>query len=327
MKRILIAISALLLIVLIAASCSATPKESSIGYVIGKGPADSQEVKEVVMPGERVTKERDDVVEYIYSNPRNYRIARTDAADVNSALVANSKASDDGLVPGYPVETQIIVYFAMNRDKAALEAFYPFCKKFGCDIDQDENTEDLERSSDPGWRAMLNEGMYNPLSNAYRQVIAEYDVSIVNDPAAQREIGAKMAELAMDEISDAAGMNGKNPFCNTNVTSGAKGCDPIRIEIQDMRSPEADTVLKTRRDQENNTRNKLSQIESDAEIQRQTAALEQQKANDAQALYAVPGYAQERAYQAYLEQIKECAGKCIITIGGEQDLQFQSPVG
>lgn len=324
-KITLVAVIAAMLVII--SSCSAAPKDFNIAFVIGNGPADSRQVKEVVMPGERVTKERDDIVEYVYSNPRNWANGEgREGADWGQDFTATSKASDDGSVPGYPVKMQQITYFALNRDPDALKAFYPYCKKYFCDIDPDIDPETQDMSSDPGWNTMLSEGLKNAILLAYNEVIAQYDVSIVNQPERWNEIETKMQPIVMDELRAAAGMNKMDPFCSTAVTNGGK-CEPITINIQKLSSPDADVILKTRRDQENNTRNTLAQIAADAEVQKQQAALEAQKARDAQALYANPSYAAERAYAAYLEQIKACNGKCIVTIGGEQNLQLQEPVG
>jgi|JI9StandDraft_1071089.scaffolds.fasta_scaffold03722_6 hypothetical protein len=310
---------------IIAASCStAAPKDFNIAFVVGNGPADSREIKDVVMPGERVSKETDDEVEYVYANARNWANGEgVEAVDWPQNFKAQSKASDDGMVPGYPVQMQMIAYWALNRDEKALEAFYPYCKKYYCDIDTAENPEEQALSTDEGWSNMLYEGMRNVLANAYRDTLAEYDISIVNKPELWNEFAEKMSKRFMEEMTVAAGMNGMDPFCSTDVVNGGK-CEPIRIEVQKMFSPEADTILTTRRDQENQKKNQLADIANKREVEAASAALEAEKAANIQKLYAVPGYATERAYQAQLEQIEACNGKCVVNGVG---IQLTVPAG
>jgi hypothetical protein len=325
-------------------ACSdAKPTEYRIGYVIGGGDGDAHNIKAIVMPGNKIHKERDDTVEFIYGNPRNFKRSTDAGSDEQATWKAQSMPSADGQTPGYGVEGQGIVYFAVNRPPKnihecdpssnlsgckALYAFYSYCQKYGCTLDHDsDNPQDQALSSDQGWMNMLHEGLGNALQHAFTTVMADYDVSVVNEPAEWPKIGAKMAKLVMTEMRSVIGLGkGLDVFCSTTVINTGV-CQPIDIRIQSISSPAADSILSARRDQENQTQNQLAQIENQKKVDAANQALEAQRAAADAALYRQPGYAEERKYQAMIDAIKACGPntQCIVQLNGDAPVQLQVP--
>lgn len=347
MKRIITGLLAALTLLVATGCAEAKTTEFSIGYVIRGGVDDSRGISKILMPGVESNRESDDDVIYIYANARNWNVQASEAADVNGVWSAKSRPSgESGEIAGFTVEGQGITPFAVNRPDGtdectedsksepcrALFGFYQYCEKYDCGNDPDADTEKQNLSTDPGWRSMLYEGWGQALAHAWTTVISGYGPEIANQPEKWDELGAKMGELAFDEMSDIVGLpDGVHIFCDPDVISGEK-CHAPKVKIHNIASPEFAALTTSQRDQEAKKASELDRIASEEAVRSAQQALDEAKAADQAKLLNTPGYAESLERQAVLEQIQACAaapaGTCTIILGasGNTTTQLQVPV-
>ncbi len=343
--------------VLLVACSTAKPTPYRMAYVLGAGTGDAREVKKIAMPGNEVSKDSDDDVEYIYANARNWNIQDVDGADSQKELMAPSKPSDDGKTPGYTVHGSFITYFAINRpdggtdeclreDKngacRALFAFYQYCQKYNCTTGEDNESDDPKEqamSSDPGWMNMLRESLNKALEHAYVQVVPLYDVFVINDPSKWPEIAKQIADRAFKELPSIMGMSEDlHIFCSTAIISSGGKCEPFTVVFNSLTSPEAQSLLTQRRDNAEKSSAELARIADEQRVEDARVDLERSKAAHAGELYSQPGYSAERQIQSQQELLQACKDappqggatpNCVVIVGGDSgtDQQLQLQVG
>jgi hypothetical protein len=329
MKRLL----PLILLLVFVASCGTSSTYTfQCAFVTGRGPSDTQEIKQVLLPGEKVVRDPDDQDWYVPCNRRNFIVDKEGNGDWGISLIGRTLPDQEGGL-GIAVHGEVSTYWELNRDREVLAQFFEYCMKFSCADPEGSSyeTQAATNNSSAGWMEMLYETNPSALDRAFKVALAQFDVGIVDEPGRWPELALAMQEPYMAELRRVTGSNDVDLFCASgSFETGV--CGPISISIDELIIIDS-AVVNNRTEQARRLADlqlELDRIADERTLFEQQQALDQERADHVASLYAQPGYADERRYLAQLELIEACTSggqKCIVIIGddGQADLQLEVP--
>lgn len=329
MKRLL----PLILLLVFVASCGTSSTYTfQCAFVTGRGPSDTQEIKQVLLPGEKVVRDPDDQDWYVPCNDRNFIIDKEGNGDWPISLAGRTLPDQEGGL-GIAVNGEVSTYWELNRDREVLALFFEYCMKFFC-ADPDGSsyeTQAATNNASAGWMEMLFETDPTALDRAFKVALAQFDVSIVDEPGRWHELAAAMQAPYMAELRRVTGSTDVDLFCASGSFETGT-CAPINISIDELIIVDP-AVVGNRTEQARrlaDLRLNLDRIEDERALFEQQQELENDQADHIASLYAQPGYPDERRYQAQLEMIEACVAagqKCVILIGqdGQAQVQLEIP--
>lgn len=300
-------------------------------FVTGRGVSDTFEIKTVLLPGEKVTRDGDDEDWYVPCNDRNFIVDKEGNGDWSISMEGRTIPDVEGGL-GIEVWGEMSTYWELNRDREVLEIFFEYCQKFTC-ADAESSSYSSQagtNNSSAGWMEMLYETDPGALDRAFKVALAQFEVSIVDQPGRWPELAAAMQEPYMAELRRATGSGNVDLFCASGSAEVGQ-CLPISISIDELTIVDQN-VLQNREEQARRQADLqlgLDRVEDERTLFEQQAALEDERADHIASLYATPGYADERRYQAQLELVQACANaaqKCVIMIGNDDQSQIQVQV-
>lgn len=181
---------------LLLAGCShIQPSIAQYAITTGHGNFSSQQVLDVVSPGDNIHIGSGTTTWYVWADTRNYVTAPSDGDRGNpqAEITGPGKATPgSSSTPGMSDYTWTYVTWEVNpRIVTEVDGQYPvatqflaFCLKYGCadqSAQNDSSNANLARSSSPGWEAMLNEVFPRAIDNATRNVITGFGPDLWTD--------------------------------------------------------------------------------------------------------------------------------------------------
>ena len=236
-------------IALVAAGCThVQPSLGQYAIVTGHGALSTQQVKDVVLPGDSINSEDGTTVWYFPGNYRNY------VTLPNNGDRDNPQAVLTGPGPGQEVGmsdyTWTYVGFQVNPNiatkdgnYAAATAFLKFCLKYACasnEAQNDTSNAGQVRSSNPGWLSMLNEVMPRAIDNATQTAIQKYGPDLWRNHAKWKQYGNDIAANLTGELETLTGSSGDPYFCGPGSTE--TNCTPLSVTIQNVTPVDQDVV-------------------------------------------------------------------------------------
>lgn len=325
MKRLL---PLVMFLVIVLQACSTATHTFQCAFIVGRGVGDTYQVKHVVLPGERVALDPDDSSWFVPCNSRNYIMDKEGNGDTTAVIEART-APREGNTLGTLVHIELSTYWELNQDREVLASFFEYCQKFAC---ADSNVGSYEEqlvsnNSSEGWNEMLSETIPSSLSRAGNVAMAQFPDTIIDQPALWPQLADAMVEPYMAELRRTMGSGAVNLFCGSGSRDRGT-CEPIRIAIDTITIVDP-TVVQNRNEQARRQADlqlQLDRLADERQIFEQEKALERERAAFIAELYATPGYADERAYQAQLELIQACAEaqqKCVVFVGEQGDTRVE----
>lgn len=317
-------------------------------FVTGRGISDTYGIKQVLLPGEKVTRDADDEDWFVPCNSRNYIMDKDGNGDTTTTIIART-APDEGQTLGTLVQIELSTYWELNQlpptdglgangsDRVdwPLAQFFEYCQKFACADSAPTSFEAqlASNNSSVGWNEMLSETWPSALDRAGQQAMPQFTDDIVDQPNRWQEIAEFMQPLFMEQLAAITGTTGSDSLFCASGSKETGTCQPITIVIDAINIWDPD-VLENRNQEARRAADlelQLKRLADERTLFEQESLLENERAAQVAALYATPGYAEERRYQAQLELVQACAEaaqKCVIMIGGDdqQDVQVQVPV-
>lgn len=319
----------LILLLVFVASCGTSSTYTfQCAFVTGRGPSDTQEIKQVLLPGEKVVRDPDDQDWYVPCNDRNFIVDKEGNGDWTIPLAGRTLPDQEGGL-GIAVNGEVSTYWELNRDRGVLAIFFEYCMKFFCADPSGSSyeTQAVTNNSSAGWMEMLFETDPTALDRAFKIALAQFDVSIVDEPGRWHELAAAMQEPYMAELRRVTGSTDVDLFCASGSFETGT-CLPITISIDELIIVDP-AVVDNRAEQARRLANlqlELDRVADERTLFEQQQSLDEERAAAVADLYAQPGYAAERQYQAQLELVQACVAagqKCVILIGDDGQAQIQ----
>lgn len=310
--------AALLLVGLIAAvaaltGCSAKAYASQCAFIVGNGAGDARQVKDVLLPGQKVNKGDDDDY-YIPCNARNYVITPdNDHGDRHTPVTAKTGPSENGSTPATPVKVWLSAYWTPNENRDVLKRFYnKVCRKYSCASTDAAADDSNQNFSTPGWNGMLRETFGPAMDRTGTTVMAKFGADIWNDASKWNGKGsvAEAFQTAFaDELRQSMQSGSDNYLCgSSDGIANQNDCTPITFSVEKIEpvDPEIVTIY--------NAGVTLEQKSAQAAA---AARANKARLDSATALYG----SREQAGAALREQdaIAACAAaktSCVIAVGG-----------
>ena len=231
------------------AACShVQPSLGQYAIVTGHGALSTQQVEDVVSPGDSINQDNGTTTWYFPGNYRNYVTLpqNGDRSNPQAELTAASKTE-----PAMSDYTWTYVGFEVNPDIVVKQGgFYPnataflkFCLKYSCastDAQNDTSNAGQVRSSDPGWENMLNEVMPRAIDDATRTAISTEDPGLWKNQAEWGAYGKKIASTLTAELQDLTGNSGQPYFCGPGST--ITKCTDLSVTVQNVTPSDPDVV-------------------------------------------------------------------------------------
>lgn len=232
------------------AACShVQPSLGQYAIVTGHGALSTQQVQDVVGPGDSINQGGGTTTWYFPSNYRNYvTLPKNGDRDNPQAEITGPGKNDEVGMSDY---TWTYVGFQANpaimskaHNFANATAFLKFCLKYGCastDAQNDASNAGQVRSSDPGWENMLNEVMARAIDDATQTAIVQFGPDLWTNRGEWPRY-AKAIETALQaEMSTLTGNNSPVPyFCGPGSTES--NCTPLSVTIQNVTPSDPEVV-------------------------------------------------------------------------------------
>jgi len=236
-------------IALAATACThVQPSLGQYAIVTGHGALSTQQVLDVVMPGDSINQQDGTTVWYFPGNYRNYVTLPNNGDRNNPQATLTGKGPDKE--PGMSDYTWTYVGFQVNpaiNDKAGnwktATAFLKFCLKYACastSAQNDTANAGQVRSSDPGWENMLNEVMPRAIDDATQTAILNYGPDLWQNRAVWKQYGSDIAAALTGELETLTGSGGLPYFCGPGSTETT--CTPLSVTIQNVTPVDPDVV-------------------------------------------------------------------------------------
>lgn len=232
------------------AACShVQPSLGQYAIVTGHGALSTQQVEDVVSPGESINQGNGTTTWYFPANYRNY-VTLPNNGDRNNPQAATTGPGKNGDV-GMSDYTWTYVGFEVNPDIVVKQGnFYPnatsflkFCLKYACastDAQNDSSNAGQVRSSDPGWENMLNEVMPRAIDDATETAILKYGPDLWTNRAQWKQYGTDIAAALTGELQNLTGNAGQPYFCGPGSTITT--CTKLSVSIQNVTPVDGDVV-------------------------------------------------------------------------------------
>ena len=225
------------------------PSLGQYAIVTGHGTLSTQQVQDVVGPGDSINQGDGTTVWYFPSNYRNYVTLPNNGDRSNPQAVTTGKAANGDV--GMSDYTWTYVGFEVNpaiTEKAGnfanATAFLKFCLKYGCadtNAQNDASNAGQVRSSDPGWENMLNEVMPRAIDDATQTAILGYGPDLWTNRAEWKAYGDKISAALTGELQTLTGNTSSVPyFCGSGSTLA--DCKPLNVTIQNVTPVDSDVV-------------------------------------------------------------------------------------
>lgn len=248
-RTVLPAMSMVAVAALGVSACShVQPSLGQYAIVTGHGALSTQQVQDVVLPGESINGNDGTTVWYFPGNYRNY-VTLPQNGDRN-----NPQATVTGPGPNKEVGmsdyTWTYVGFQVNpaidtkaNNYAVATAFLRFCLKYACastTAQNDTANAGQIRSSDPGWENMLNEIMPRAIDDATQTAIVGYGPDLWINRAKWKQYGIDIAKNLNGELETLSGSGSLPYFCGPGSTTTK--CTPLSVTIQNVTPTDSDVV-------------------------------------------------------------------------------------
>lgn len=231
-----------------AAACThVQPSLGQYAIVTGHGALSTQQVKQVVLPGDSVNQEDGTTVWYFPGNYRNYVTLPNNGDRDNPQAVTTGPGPDKQV--GMSVHTWTYVGFQVNPaiatkadHYAVATAFLKFCLKYACattTAQNDTSNAGQVRSSDPGWLSMLNEVMPRAIDDATQTAIVKYGPDLWTNRTQWKAYGTDIAANLTDELNTLSGSTIPY-FCGPGSTETT--CTLLSVTIQNVTPSDPDVV-------------------------------------------------------------------------------------
>ena len=232
------------------AACShVQPSLGQYAIVTGHGALSTQQVEDVVSPGDSINQGNGTTTWYFPANYRNYVTlpSNGDRGNPQAETTGPGKNGDVGMSDytwtyvGFEVNPDIVVKQGGLYPNAT--SFLKFCLKYGCastDAQNDASNAGQVRSSDPGWENMLNEVMPRAIDDATRTAIVTYGPDLWTNRSQWTDYGNKIAGSLTAELQDLTGNTGQPYFCGPGSTTVK--CTPLSVTIQNVTPVDPDVV-------------------------------------------------------------------------------------
>ena len=231
----------------LAACTHVQPSLGQYAIVTGHGALSTQQVQDVVLPGDSINGNDGTTVWYFPGNYRNY-VTLPQNSDRNNPQAVTTGPGPDKEV-GMSVHTWTYIGFQVNpaiankaNNYATATAFLRFCLKYACatnDAQNDTNNAGQVRSSDPGWENMLNEVMPRAIDDATQTAIQKYGPDSRINRAQWKAYGLGIAANLTGELNTLAGSTIPY-FCGPGSTE--TNCTPLSVTIQNVTPVDSDVV-------------------------------------------------------------------------------------
>lgn len=240
-KRGALGLAALIALVVVLTGCTAKAYASQCAFIVGNGVGDSRDVKQVLLPGEKVSK-GDDEDFYVPCNGRNFVVTPdTNHGDRHNAVVATTGASADGKTPGTEMKVWISVYWTLNENRDVLKQFYNNrCRKFACaGTEPSDESGSANFTPTAGWNGMLNETQSPALDRTGNDVMRQFDPAIWREPAKWNGGEGSVAQAFQDayaaELRVSSQSGNVNYFCGDSLPAGdgkTATCTPMTFTVE-----------------------------------------------------------------------------------------------
>jgi hypothetical protein len=231
----------------VAACTHVQPSLGQYAIVTGHGALSTQQVQQVVQPGESVNGNDGTTVWYFPGNYRNYVTLPKDSDRNNPQAVTTGPGPDKEV--GMSVHTWTYVGFEVNPaiankadHYATATAFLKFCLKYACattEAQNDTSNAGQIRSSDPGWENMLNEVMPRAIDDATQTAIQKYGPDLWVNRAQWKAYGLGIAGNLTDELDTLSGSTIPY-FCGPGSTE--QKCTALSVTIQNVTPVDQDVI-------------------------------------------------------------------------------------
>jgi hypothetical protein len=231
----------------LAACTHVQPSLGQYAIVTGHGALSTQQIKQVVAPGDSVNQEDGTTVWYFPGNYRNY-VTLPQNSDRNNPQAVTTGPGPKQEV-GMSVHTWTYVGFEVNpaittqKDHYAVATnFLKFCLKYACattEAQNDTSNAGQVRSSDPGWENMLNEVMPRAIDDATQTAIQKYGPDLWTNRAQWKKYGTEIADNLTGELNTLSGSIIPY-FCGPGSTMTT--CTPLSVTIQNVTPVDSDVI-------------------------------------------------------------------------------------
>lgn len=302
-------------LILALGACSAKAYASQCAFVVGNGVGDSRDVKDVLWPGEKVSR-GDDEDFYIPCNARNYVITSDkDHGDRHVPVVAKTAGSADGKTPATPVNVFLSAYWTPNLTKDTLKQFYNrLCRKYACASGEPaDESGGGNFAPSAGWNGMLAEVVGPAIDRAGTTAMTKFPPTIWNDASRWNGADESVAKAFQDAFAAQVRIGSQsgalNYFCGDSQPNGdgkTATCGPVTFTVESVRPVDQQIV----------------DIYNSTVVQQQkAAAAETQKAANKARLDSAKAVYGPQAESALREQdaIAACAAArvtCVVSVGG-----------
>ena len=231
------ALTAAAALTLALGACSAKAYASQCAVIVGNGVGDSRDVKDVLLPGEKVSK-GDDEDWYLPCNARNFVITSdTDHGDRHTAVIAKTGPSEDGKTPATPVKVWLSSYWTPNETKPVLTQFYNrLCRKYSCaSAEPQDEASSSNFTPSEGWNGMLRE-VYGPaVDRTGTTVLAKFPPNVWNTPSSwngKSSVAEAFQNAFAPELRQSMQSGADNYFCGSSDGTKQGDCTPITFSVE-----------------------------------------------------------------------------------------------
>lgn len=248
--KIALAVAGAVVTGLALAACShVQPSLGQYAIVTGHGALSTQQVEDVVSPGDSINQGSGTTTWYFPGNYRNYVTLpqNGDRSNPQAELTGPDPKVKDSV--GMSDYTYTFVGFEVNPAitlKAdhyrVATAFLQFCLKYSCastDAQNDTSNAGQVRSSDPGWENMLNEVMPRAIDDATRTAIVTYGPDLWTNRGQWTEYGNKIADNLSTELESLTGTSIPY-FCGPGSTTST--CTKLSVTVQNVTPADPDVI-------------------------------------------------------------------------------------